>query len=180
MRKLSAGLTGLVLLAVVVIFIAPVQASAPTAKLKSQLAAQRAKVSSLQKQLAKSKVKIATQKTSITALTSQVTTLQGQLPPLDAQITNLTAANGTLTCQVNALTAQIGTLTTQVSQQAAGGTAAIVAASPADQWSAILAIWNVFPKFTTGQFCGFDKSNDLFGGTGLNIADYTFTDDTNC
>jgi hypothetical protein len=46
--------------------------------------------------------------------------------------------------QVTSLTAKVGTLTTQVSQQAAGGTAAIVAASPADQWTAIVAIWNVF------------------------------------
>jgi septal ring factor EnvC (AmiA/AmiB activator) len=170
----------LALVALFCVMAVPAQAATPNAKLESQLAAQKAKVTSLQTQLARSKATIKSQKASISALKGQVTQLQGQLPPLNTQITNLTAANGTLGGQVAALTAQVGTLQTQISQQAAGGTAAIVASSPADQWNAIVAIWNVFPKMPSGAFCGFDKDNNISGGTGLNSANYTFWDFTNC
>jgi hypothetical protein len=142
------------------------EGSTPSAALK----AQKAKVAKLQAQLAKVK------KTDA----ARIATLKGQVTTLTTANTQLTGQVATLTTQSTGLQGQVTTLNGQLAAGAAGGTAAIIAAGPAAEWTAVVSMWNVFPMLTGGAFCGFDKSSNIFGGTGLNITSYTFTDDTNC
>jgi hypothetical protein len=87
----------------------------------------------------------------------------------DAQATNLATANAT-----------IGGLQAQIAAQAQGGGAAVIAGGPNAMWAAIISIWQAFPMQPPSGYCGYDKSNSISGGTGLNFAHYDFENVTNC
>ena len=168
------------LLAVLALVLA-IGVSAQAATPKQQLKAQKAKVAKLQAQLAKVKkddaAKIAGLNAQVASLTGQVATLNGQVATVTGQ---LTAAGTASSTTIAGLNGTIAALNTKVTQQAQGGLAAVLAGNPTDLWNAVLAIWQVFPLQPPTEFCGFDKRNNVTGGTGLNFADYTFSNTTNC
>lgn len=108
----------------------------------------------------------ATASTSDAALKAQLRTQKLKVAKLTGQ---LALANG-----------QVVKLKAQVSAQAAGGLQAILAGSPDDMWSAVAAIWQVFPQMPDASYCGFSKDTTTLAGTGLNIAHFTFSNYTNC
>lgn len=153
-------------LALALIVAAPATATTPK-QFRAQVAAQKAKVAKLTKQLAAAKK---TDATTITGLQGQVTTLTGQLA----------SANGTSATAIAGLNTQVAQLTAQVAAQAQGGLAAVLNGSTSDLFAAVVAIWQVFPFQPPADICGFDKSDDIEGGTGLNITRYSFVSYTNC
>jgi hypothetical protein len=145
-------------------------------------------------QLATSKTLVAKQKKQITSLTVQRDSYDAQWQIANASLATTQTALGGLTADRNAqaaglstapatigaLQVQIGGLQAQVAAQAQVGAAAVIAGGPNAMWAAIVAIWQAFPMLPPSGFCSYDKDNSTFGGTGLNITHFTFTDYTNC
>jgi hypothetical protein len=111
---------------------------------------------------------------------ASLATANASLATTTASLTAATASLATASSSLASTTATVGQLNAQIAAQAAGGAAAVIAGGPDQMWAAITQIWLAFPMEAPGTFCGFDKSNSFFGGTGLNIAHYDFEDDTNC
>jgi hypothetical protein len=151
-------------------------------------------IKQLRAQLATSKSLVAKQKKQITSLTAQRDGFDAQLQTTKASLATTQAALGgvtadrdaqaaglsTATATIGALQVQIGGLQAQVAAQAQGGAAAVIAGGPNAMWAAIVAIWQAFPMLPPSGFCGYDKSNSITGGTGLNFARYDFENITNC
>ena len=67
-----------------------------------------------------------------------------------------------------------------IATQASGGTAAVIAGGPDAMWSAVVAIWAVFPSLTVDSHCGYTKTSSTSGGTGPNVDELDFEQITNC
>jgi hypothetical protein len=141
----------------------------------------------LRAQLASSKALVAKQKKQIAALIVQRDSYNDQLKTATAGLTATQTALGGMTADRDAkatalatANATIGGLQAQVAAQAAGGAAAVIAGGPNAMWAAVIQIWTAFPMQPPSGYCGYDKSNSISGGTGLNFAHYDFENVTNC
>jgi hypothetical protein len=152
---------------------APAHATTPK-QFRAQVAAQKAKVATLKKQLAAAKKADAK---TITGLKGQVTTLTTQVSTVTGQLAAANTASGTTIAGLNST---IAALNSKISAQVQGGLAAVLAGNTSDLFNAVAAIWQAFPFQPPAEICGFDKSNDITGGTGLNITRYSFVSYTNC
>jgi hypothetical protein len=109
---------------------------------KQQLAAVKAKVAKLQSQLKTTKSAAKAQHRKDATMTADAV----RLHRMDAI---------TLGQRDN----QILELQTQVTQRTNDAVAMVLSGSPADIYSAVQQIWNVFPLRPSGQMCGYDKSS---------------------
>lgn len=127
--------------------------------------------------------------------TSSAVTPQQTIKQLRSQLAAAKKANGRLTNQNDKVaseyltakanlateTATVSALQATIAAQATGGVQAAIAGGPDAMWAAMVALWTAFPLSPpAGEICGYKKSDDLEGGTGLSFNTFEFELVANC
>jgi hypothetical protein len=105
---------------------------------------------------------------------AQIASLKKQLAATKRANAKLETRNAKLSVLYTTELSRFKQAEATIAAQASGGTAAVIAGGPDAMWSAVVAIWAMFPMLAPDSHCGYTKSGSTVNGPGpiLNYLDF--------